>query len=213
LRCIVAGKADLRALSRQRLPGLSGSSIQSGSSDESASKELNTTGTYHLNTTDFATSKKVDVGTTPALLEKVQSEEVKTEMKRAKEAKEANRCEGSEVQQKAIAEANLLQKESREERKKDEEHRLLLQLNTEQRGSLDADAKANLVDFYYEEEERVAVWWEVEKKREEREREETRETAEGARQRWKMANKANTPGHCEHGRRGWEGRHCKDCRA
>ena len=55
--------------------------------------------------------------------------------------------------------------QSREERKKDEEHRLLLQLNTEQRGSLDADAKANLVDFYYEEEERFAVWCEVEKKR------------------------------------------------
>jgi hypothetical protein len=62
---------------------LSGSSIQSGSSDESASKRLYTTGTYPLNTTDFATSTKVDVDT--ALLEKVQSEEVKAEMKRAKE--------------------------------------------------------------------------------------------------------------------------------
>jgi hypothetical protein len=36
----------------------------------------------------------------------------------------------------------------KEERKNDEEHRLLLQLNTEQRGSLNADVKANLVDFY-----------------------------------------------------------------
>jgi hypothetical protein len=54
---------------------------------------------------------------------------------------------------KQIEEANLLGRELKEERKKDrkdEEHRHLLQLNTEQWGSLDADVKANLVDFYYE---------------------------------------------------------------
>jgi hypothetical protein len=40
---------------------LSGSSIQSGSSDESASKKLKTTGTTPLTTTDFTTSNKVNV--------------------------------------------------------------------------------------------------------------------------------------------------------
>ena len=50
---------------------------------------------------------------------------------------------------------------------KDEKHRLLLllQLDTEEWEPLDADVKAHLVDFYYEEEERFAVWCEVEKKR------------------------------------------------
>ena len=42
----------------------------------------------------------------------------------------------------------------------------MLQLNTEQWGSLDADVKANLVDFYYEEEEKEAMWVKEEKERE-----------------------------------------------
>jgi hypothetical protein len=66
---------------------LSGSSSQSSSSDEGASKKLKTTGTCPLNTTGFATTKKVDADT--ALLEEVQSEEVKAEVKGAKEAREA----------------------------------------------------------------------------------------------------------------------------
>jgi hypothetical protein len=103
---------------------LSGSSSQSSSSDESASKRHKTTGTYPINTTEIITSKKVDVDMD--LLKKVESEGVKAEKKRAKEANEANRriciyrCEGSEVQQKAIEieEANLLGRESKEERKR-----------------------------------------------------------------------------------------------
>jgi hypothetical protein len=85
---------------------LSGSSIQSGSSDESALKELKTTGTYPLNATDFAKSNKVDVD--KALLEKVESEEVKAEKKRAKEAREAKKNEKSEGRQNAIGEANAI---------------------------------------------------------------------------------------------------------
>jgi hypothetical protein len=61
---------------------------------------------YPLNTTDFITSKEADVDMD--LLKKVESEELKAEKKRAKEAREANKCEESEVQQKAIEEANLL---------------------------------------------------------------------------------------------------------
>jgi hypothetical protein len=179
---------------------LSGSSSQISSSDEGASKKLKTTGTYPLNTTDFIPSNKVDVD--KALLEKAESEEVKPEKKRAKEAKEAKENEAREGVQKQIEEANLLGTELKEERKKDEEHRLLLQLNTAQWGSLDAAVKANLVDFYYEEEERAAVWWEEEKKWE-REREEKREKPAE-----KRARRANTPGYCEHGRRK---RQCKDC--
>jgi membrane protein involved in colicin uptake len=95
---------------------LSGSS-QSSSSDKSASKRHKTTGIYPLNTTDFITSKKVDVDMD--LLKKVESEELKAEKKMAKEAREANRCEESEVQQKAIEEANLLGRESKEKRKEE----------------------------------------------------------------------------------------------
>jgi hypothetical protein len=59
-------------------------------------------------TTDFAKSKskKVDVDT--ALLKKVQSEDMKAEMKRTKEAKEAKNIEASEGRQNAIGEANRL---------------------------------------------------------------------------------------------------------
>jgi hypothetical protein len=67
-----------------------------------------TTGTYplsHVNTTDFAKSKKVDVDT--ALLEKVQSEEVK-------EAKENEAREGV---QKQIEEANLIGSEAKKRAK------------------------------------------------------------------------------------------------
>ena len=78
---------------------LSGSSSQSSSSDEGASKKSKTTGTYPLNTTDFIPSNKVDVDT--ALLKKVQSEDVKAEMKRTKEAKEAKHIEASEGRQNA----------------------------------------------------------------------------------------------------------------
>ena len=85
---------------------LSGSSSQSSSSDEGASKKLKTTGTYPLNTTDFIPSNKVDVDT--ALLKKVQSEDVKAEMKRTKEAKEAKNIEASEGRQNAIGEANAI---------------------------------------------------------------------------------------------------------
>jgi hypothetical protein len=65
-----------------------------------------------------------------ALLKKVQSEDVKAEMKRTKEAKEAKNIETREGRQNAIGEANLLAKQLREKRKKDEKdekHRLLLQ--------------------------------------------------------------------------------------
>jgi hypothetical protein len=55
----------------------------------SASKKPKTTGTYPLNTTDFAKSNKVDVDT--ALLEEVQSEDVKAEMKRATEGGEGGK--------------------------------------------------------------------------------------------------------------------------
>jgi hypothetical protein len=80
----------------------------SSSDDEGASKELKTTGTYPLNTTDFIPSNKVDVD--KALLEKVKSEEVKAEMKRAKEAREAKKNEASrEGVQKQIEEANLFE--------------------------------------------------------------------------------------------------------
>ena len=79
---------------------LSGSSSQSSSSDEGALKKLKTTGTYPLNTTDFIPSNKVDVDM--ALLEKVQSEDMKAEMKRAKEAREAKKNETSEGKQHAI---------------------------------------------------------------------------------------------------------------
>jgi hypothetical protein len=168
---------------------MGGSSTQSGSCDESASKKLKITGTTYLTTTDFTTSTKVDVDKT--LFEKdAGTKEEDVEKKRAKEEKkeadwvEANPLynakankEAREGMQKQIEEADLVGGElkeaqwaavqkQKEERKKDEEHRLLLQLNTEQWGSLDADVKANLVDFYYyEEEERFTVWGEVEKKR------------------------------------------------
>jgi colicin import membrane protein len=88
----------------------------SGSSNKSASKRHKTTGTTPLNTTDFIPSNKVDVD--KASLEKVESEEVKAEKKRAKEAKEANTCEEREGAQKAIEEANLLGRKSKEETKK-----------------------------------------------------------------------------------------------
>jgi hypothetical protein len=91
-------------------------------------KKLKTTGTYPLNTTDFIPSNKVDVDT--ALLEKVQSEDVKAEKKRAKEAREAKDNETSEGRQNTIEEANRIAKQLREKRKKDEKdekHRLLLQ--------------------------------------------------------------------------------------
>jgi hypothetical protein len=78
----------------------------------------------------------------------------------------------------------------------------LLQLNTEQWVSLDADVKANLVDFYYEEEENEAMWVKEEKERE-REREEKRIKPAARR-----ARRANTPGYCQHGRRE---RQCRDC--
>ena len=91
---------------------LTGSISQSSSSDEGASKKLKTTGTYPLNTTDFAKSNKVDVD--KALLKKVQSEDVKTEMKRAKEASEAKKNEASATMQKQLEEANLLGGELKE---------------------------------------------------------------------------------------------------
>jgi hypothetical protein len=64
---------------------------------------------------------------------------------------------------------------------KDEKHRLLLllQLDTEEWEPLDADVKAHLVDFYYEEEKREVVWVKEEKKRE---REEKREAVEEKRE-------------------------------
>jgi hypothetical protein len=111
------GQTAVDTLDFARRP--SGSSIQSGSSDESASKKLKTTGTYPLNTTDFIPSNKVDVD--KALLEKVKSEEVKAEKKRAKEAREAKNNEASEGMQKQIEEANLLGRESKEERKRAKE--------------------------------------------------------------------------------------------
>jgi hypothetical protein len=95
---------------------LSGSSSQSSSSDESASKRHKATGTtpltQPLNTTDFNPSNKVDVDKT--LLEKEESEEVKAEKKRAKEATEAQRCEAREGMPKAIEEANLIGRKSKE---------------------------------------------------------------------------------------------------
>jgi hypothetical protein len=69
-------------------------------------------GTYPLNTTEFIPSNKVDVDT--ALLKKVQSEDVKAEMKRTKEAKEAKKNEAFHGVQKQIEEANLLGRELKE---------------------------------------------------------------------------------------------------
>jgi hypothetical protein len=57
-----------------------------GLGDESASKRHKTTGTYPISTTEFITGKKVDVDMD--LLKKVESEGVKAEKKRAKEANE-----------------------------------------------------------------------------------------------------------------------------
>jgi hypothetical protein len=78
---------------------LSSSSSQSGSSDESASKEHKTTGTTYLNTTD-STPSKVDMD--KALSEgetKKESEAEKAEKKRAKEAKEEAKQEGKRVEE------------------------------------------------------------------------------------------------------------------
>jgi hypothetical protein len=104
---------------------LSGISSQSSSSDESASKKLKTTGTTYLTTTDFNNSIKVDVDKTlfegETKEEKEKKNRVKEEKKEAKrvEAKrlEANK-EAREGMQNAIEEANLLGRESKEERKR-----------------------------------------------------------------------------------------------
>jgi hypothetical protein len=113
-----AGRNSCRSSSKRA--GSTCTSTCSSSDDEGASKELKTTGTYPLNTTDFIPSNKVDVD--KALLEKVKSEEVKAEMKRAKEARarerEAKKNEAREGVRKQIEEANLLAKESKEERKR-----------------------------------------------------------------------------------------------
>jgi membrane protein involved in colicin uptake len=119
---------------------LSGSSSQSSSSDESASKRHKTTGIYPLNTTDFITSNKV--GVDMDLLKKVESEELKAEKKMAKEAREANRCEESEVQQKAIEDANLLARESREERKRANEVKVDAKVDAKKRAKEMAKERA-----------------------------------------------------------------------
>jgi hypothetical protein len=90
---------------------LSGSSSQGSSSDESASKRHRTT-----RLADFNPSNKVDVDR--ALLEKEESEEVKAERKRAKEATEAQRREARAGMSKSIEEANLIGRKSKEEAKK-----------------------------------------------------------------------------------------------
>ena len=50
-------------------------------------------------------------------------------------------------------------------KKKDEKHRNLLDLPTEEWELLDEDVKADRVDFYYEEEEKEAMWVKEEKER------------------------------------------------
>jgi hypothetical protein len=107
-----------------------GSSTQSGSCDESASKKLKITGTTCLTTTDFTTSTKVDVDKT--LFEKdaeTKEEEVEGGVRRERnrvkeEKKEAKRVEAKRLEankearegvQKQIEEANLIGKQSREE--------------------------------------------------------------------------------------------------
>jgi nucleosome binding factor SPN SPT16 subunit len=74
---------------------MGGSSTQSGSSDESASKKPKITGTTCLTTTDFTTSIKVDVEKT--LFEKdAKTKEEDAEKKRAEEEKkEADRVEAN----------------------------------------------------------------------------------------------------------------------